>query len=59
MTEINGTVYYSLGDLLGLKQEYLNSLSQQFNEWYGPDAELHNNVLVDFFGWINIRNNTP
>jgi len=56
----NGTIYYSLGDLLALKDEYLATLDDEAkDDWYSTDRHRENQALVNFFGWLNIRNNTP
>lgn len=50
---------YTFAELLTLRQEYVATLSTQNNEWYGTENELQDDVLRDFFTWLNIKEQTP
>lgn len=60
MIEVHGTNFYCLSDLLALKEEYLATKDDsREEETYCTYRELAAGELTNFFGWLNIRNNTP
>ncbi len=50
---------YTLSELQALKAEYLETLSEEDDEWYWSPKEDADSALAAFFGWLNIKENTP